>query len=173
MLPAALVGAVITMLPAATAIIAGCSAPRAGAGAAQSAPLVGITSWAQWERQPGWQGAFSGSYEPDAQSLRQIARSVVQHNSRFVLIGGTWSSDCRREMPAIHEVMRAAGVGPEHIRIIAVDESMSDPAAAARAFGVATVTTLIILKNGFERGRIAGKPTASWEQDICVILAAP
>jgi hypothetical protein len=170
---AALGAAVVSaVLLAGAVIVAGCTAVGTGRAVSQNQPLLGTTDWIQWERQQGWEGAFTGACQPDPDALRQIARSVVQHNSRFVLVGGTWSDDCRREMPRIHDVMRGAGVGPEHIRIIAIDQSMADPTNAAQSHSVVAVPTLIMIRNGMEVGRITGKPVLSWEQDICAILQA-
>jgi hypothetical protein len=161
----------VTIL-AALAVLAGCSAPGASGKGAAAGPLVGRTDWSQWERADGWGAAFASTREPDAGAVRQVSSAVVQQNARFVLLGGEWSAESQREMPQVRAVMQAAGIGPEHIQIIAVDQDLSEPTGTAQSLGVTGLPTLVVYRNGFEAGRIVGKPRVSWEEDLRAVLQA-
>jgi thiol-disulfide isomerase/thioredoxin len=67
---------------------------------------------------------------------------------------GTWCEDSQDIIPKFYSLTDAAGFSQDRITLIGVDRKKTTLSHLTEALGIINVPTIIVLKNGKEKGRI-------------------
>jgi thiol-disulfide isomerase/thioredoxin len=146
------------------------SPPSPAAAAAPSpAPLTGHVTRAALEGYETWKTLRAQDYSPDTSAVQAIAgrgRDVT-----VLAIVATWCPDSKREVPRFFKIYDQAGVGLEHVTLVAVDRTKQDAEGLTRKHEVTRVPTFIFFRGSQEIGRVTERPAATLEADIAAIVA--
>lgn len=119
----------------------------------------------------GWFAQNSKGYTPDASAVTALKASK---DSIYILaFGGTWCHDTQFILPKFYALADAAGLAPDRITLLGVDENKKTIQHLSEIFNVTLVPTFIVLKNGQELGRVVeyGK-RGMWDRELGEVIAA-
>lgn len=151
-------------------------APAAVADDESPPKLLGAVAFAALEQEPHveWYAANRTSYVPDP-DVTVAVRSLLGDDVTVDVFFGTWCGDSRREVPRFVRVTEQAGVSPDRIRLIAVDNAPDaikrSPGGEEAGLEIYRVPTFVVRRGGEEIGRIEEHPVRSLERDLASILA--
>ena len=115
-----------------------------------------------------WYPQNYSSFVPDSSSISSLSKSA--RNVRFVIVGGTWCGDTKRELPRFFKIMALAKIPPENIELYGVDRAKRSGDGISEKYDIVSVPTFILLSNGKEIGRIVEYPKRSLELDMVDLL---
>ena len=127
-----------------------------------SPSLLESDSSFQWYRQN------YASFTPDSASI--VFLSSAAKNIRFIVFGGTWCGDTKRDLPKFFKTMALAHIPDTNIELYGVDRSKKSGNGLAEKYHVTNVPTFIVFAEGKELGRIVEEPTVGIEFDLVQIL---
>ena len=117
-----------------------------------------------------WFAQNQGDYVPDASALQALRAQKDSIN--IIAFGGTWCSDTKFILPKFYKLADAAGLAPERITLIGVDESKKTLQHLSEALNVTNVPTFIVFKNGKELGRVVEYGTTGmFDRELGEIIA--
>lgn len=99
-----------------------------------------------------WFARNKKDYTPDESALQTLKANKDSVN--IIAFGGTWCHDTWFVLPRLLALTEAAGVAPERITIIGLDENKKSVNHLPEAFNITNVPTIIVMKNGKELGRV-------------------
>src|ERR1700712_4100944 len=107
-------------------------------------------------------------YKIDSATADQL-KSFVK-NKQFEIFMGTWCGDSKREVPRMFKLLEYAGVAPNQIKLVMVDNRTNtykqSPAHEEKGKAILRVPDLIIYDNAKEINRIVESPVVSLEKDL-------
>lgn len=117
-----------------------------------------------------WYGLNQSLYSPDSaivHSMEKAAKGKVH----FILFGGTWCDDTQFILPKFFKLQEMSNVPDSVITFFGVNRDKKSLAGLAEAFDIINVPTIIVMKDGKEKGRIIeyGK-TGKWDWELAAIL---
>ena len=115
-------------------------------------------------------GIRNDSYDPDTETVIRLINNMAPEY-HYVIVMGTWCPDSRREVPRMMKVLYTAGVPESGITIYAVDRDMKARRTPVHDLDIQKVPTLIVSRDGIEKGRIIESPEVSIEKDLLKILS--
>jgi thiol-disulfide isomerase/thioredoxin len=117
----------------------------------------------------GWMKSAKVGYKPDTTTLNAFERS--KGKVQFVVFGGTWCEDTQSIVPKFFSLQEKSGVPDNAISFFGVNREKKSLASIAEAFNIKNVPTIIIMKDGVEKGRVVeyGK-TGNWDKELAEIL---
>lgn len=131
--------------------------------------LLGSISRNDLENSCPWFAERYAQYQPSKKVVQKI--KPYTSNIQFVLVIGTWCSDSREHVPAFFKVSDQLGIQPEAIRIIGVNRKKDRlPSSELDALNIDFVPTIIVYRNGIEKGRIVEDTHKNMESDLWQIL---
>lgn len=89
---------------------------------------------------------------------------------RVLIFFGTWCHDSQREVPRMLKVLEAVGLPEDHIKMVTLDFSKTDPEGLAVANGVEFTPTFIFFRQQDEIGRIIERPATTLEEAMVELL---
>ena len=92
------------------------------------------------------------SFNPDSSSVAPISTHAA--NLHFIVVGGTWCSDTRRELPRFFKTLAVAHVDGEKVELYGVDRSKVSQDGLTERYNINRVPTFIVFLQGQEVGRI-------------------
>lgn len=99
-----------------------------------------------------WMHVNLSNYQHDATALTLLGK---QKDSLHLLIFlGTWCEDSQEIIPKIFSLLDKANIPKEKISLLGVDRKKKTLGYLSESFQINRVPTIIILKNGIEKGRI-------------------
>lgn len=104
---------------------------------------------------------------------KNIVKSFAEKKDSisFLIFFGTWCPDSHYVVPRFFKIINEAGIDRNHITLFALDRSKMDGAHFASNFKVSHVPTIIVLKDGKERGRlIEYGPSGRFDEALATIL---
>lgn len=106
---------------------------------------------------------------PDTAIISAFERNKDSVN--FIVFGGTWCEDSQFILPKFFILQEKAGISDERITFFAVDRQKKTIGNMSSALGIINVPTIIVMKNGNEKGRVVeyGK-TGKWDRELADIL---
>ncbi|HTR82749.1 MAG TPA: thioredoxin family protein [Bacteroidota bacterium] len=116
----------------------------------------------------GWYRKNFSSFTPDSASVAYLSTSA--QDIHFIVIGGTWCGDTKRELPKFFKTMEAAHIPESHIELYGVDRSKENSEHSAEKYDVVSVPTFIVISHGKEIGRIVEQTKKGIEFDLVDIL---
>lgn len=99
-----------------------------------------------------WYSSNFKAYSPD-----KVAVTALQKNAdsiQLVAFMGTWCEDSHFIIPKLFALTDAAGFPNNHITLIGVDREKKTISHLSEALQVTNVPTIIVFKNGKEKGRV-------------------
>jgi thiol-disulfide isomerase/thioredoxin len=133
--------------------------------------LYGFISKYRIENDPAynWYNSSRSSYTPERKVLNamEASKSKIQ----FIIFGGTWCEDTQFILPKFFKLQELSGFPDSAISLLAVNRKKKTPGNLADAMGITNVPTIIIMKEGKEKGRIVeyGK-TGKWDEELASLL---
>ncbi len=134
--------------------------------------LLGVVNKQGLEKDPYASWFNKGlNYRVDDSIAEQLKKSLKNYNVEVFF--GTWCGDSKREVPHLYNVLDAAEVDWENVKVIGVDSDQSlykkSPNGEEKGKNIHRVPTIIFYKNGEEKGRIVESPVESLEKDMLAI----
>jgi thiol-disulfide isomerase/thioredoxin len=116
-----------------------------------------------------WMKSAKVGYKPDTAIINAFERN--KSKVQFVVFGGTWCEDTQSILPKFFALQEKSGVPDNAISFFGVNRDKKSLASIAEAFNVKNVPTIIIMKDGVEKGRVVeyGK-TGNWDKELAQIL---
>jgi len=96
--------------------------------------------------------------------------AAVRGSYDLLVFFGTWSPDSLREVPRLLRVLDAAGNKDLRLALYGVDREKREALGMSETFGIRNVPSVVVLRDGIERGRIVERPRRSMEEDLLEIL---
>ena len=115
-----------------------------------------------------WYRKNYDSFVPDSASVSYLTSAAK--DVRFIVFGGTWCGDTKRELPKFLKTMAAARIPESKIELYGVDRSKRSSDGLTDTFDIVSVPTFIVILDGKELGRIVEHPEESMEADLKAIL---
>lgn len=115
-----------------------------------------------------WYGQNYRAFSPDSSSVAFI--SMAAKDVHFVVFGGTWCGDTKRELPKFFKTVLLAHIPGANIDLYGVDRSKRSEDGLTEKYGISRVPTIILLSGGREIGRIVEYTTKGMEFDLANLL---
>ena len=116
-----------------------------------------------------WMRSAKVGYKPDTATVNAFERN--KGKVQFIVFGGTWCEDTQNILPKFFALQEKSGVPDNTISFFGVNREKKTLASIAEAFNIKNVPTIIIMKDGIEKGRVVeyGK-TGNWDKELAQIL---
>lgn len=109
-------------------------------------------------------------YTPSSEIVADIRSKA--NDVQYLVFGGTWCGDTRFLLPKFYSLLDTAGVGQDHVTLVAVDYSKKTIGNLSEAFNIQRVPTFIVLKDGKEAGRVVEYGTSGqWDKELSEIVS--
>jgi len=115
-----------------------------------------------------WYNQNYSSFTPDSASV--VFLSTEAKNIHFIVFGGTWCVDTKRELPKFFKTVSLAHIPESNIELYGVDRSKQSSDGLTEKYHVTYVPTFIVFSDGKEVGRIVEHPEEGIEFDLVHIL---
>ncbi len=92
------------------------------------------------------------SFNPDSSSVAFV--SAHASDLHFIVVGGTWCGDTKRELPRFFKTLASAHVAVEKVELYGVDRSKVSNDGLTERYNITRVPTFIVFLQGKEEGRI-------------------
>ena len=125
--------------------------------------LGGISKQTLFLKHPSFEESFN-QYE-----VREVAEKIPTDVSVLIFFG-TWCHDSQREVPRMLKILEAVGLPEDHIKMVTLDFSKTDPGGLAVANGVEFTPTFIFFRQQDEIGRIIERPAKTLEEAMVELL---
>ncbi len=117
-----------------------------------------------------WYRENYAAFMPDSASVAVIAATAK--NIHFIVVGGTWCGDTKRELPKFFKTVSLAHIPDTNIVLYGVDRSKKSNDGFTEKYNIINVPTFILLSNGKELGRIVESEKRGMEFDLVDLLQA-
>ena len=116
-----------------------------------------------------WYNNNKKNYFPDTSILSLMESS--KNNISFILFGGTWCDDSQSILPEFFKLQELSGFPDSSVTFFGVDRKKKSLGGISEAFNITNVPTIIVMKDGKEKGRVVeyGK-TGKWYMDLMELL---
>jgi len=117
-----------------------------------------------------WYNGSQSIYYPDSTTVSAFKDADTA--LRFVVFGGTWCDDSQFILPKFFRLLEIGGIDDNRVVFFGVDHSKKTLGTIAETFNITKLPTIIVFKNGKERGRVAayGK-NREWDKELAGIIA--
>ena len=92
------------------------------------------------------------SFTPEKSAIEALKKN--KDSIQLLVFMGTWCEDSQDIIPKLYSLTDAAGFSQDRITLIGVDRKKTTLSHLTEALGIINVPTIIVLKNGKEKGRI-------------------
>jgi thiol-disulfide isomerase/thioredoxin len=108
------------------------------------------------------------AFTPDSASIAYL--SAAAQNVRFIVFGGTWCSDTKRELPKFFKTVSLSHMPETNIELYGVDRSKNSNDGLTEKYGITRVPTFILFSDGKEIGRIVESTKNGMEFDLAGLV---
>lgn len=118
-----------------------------------------------------WMNVNLSNYQPDSLALTLAGKH--KDSLSLLIFLGTWCEDSQQILPKLFYFLRKANISKQKVSLLGVDRQKKTLGYLSETFQISRVPTIILLKNGIEKGRIVeyGK-YGNIEKDLRDILQA-
>ncbi len=107
--------------------------------------------------------------EADTGLLAALAPHLSSY--QYLIFLGAWCSDSHRWIPPLFRIFKDLDLPPQAYRILALDEEKKDGGSGwVDRYQIAWIPTIVLLRDGVERGRIVETVEASMEAALLDII---
>ena len=111
------------------------------------------------------------NFEEDFDRYEVLKHALkITSDVNVLIFFGTWCHDSQREVPRMLKILEAVGLPEDHIKMVTLDFSKTDPGGLAVANGVEFTPTFIFFRHQDEIGRIIERPATTLEEAMVELL---
>ncbi len=107
-------------------------------------------------------------YMADKDAVRILSNKLKEYS--LIVFLGTWCGDSHELIPKLEKVLMMAGYPQQLLTLYAVDRTKETKDGANKKFDITNVPTIIVMKDGKEKGRITETVQRSIEEDLVAII---
>ncbi|WP_051313490.1 thioredoxin family protein [Sporocytophaga myxococcoides] len=107
-------------------------------------------------------------YKPDSTVIKSLSNNGSKLT--FIVFGGTWCGDTKRELPRFYKITDQANIKREKIALYLLNHDKKSPEKLEKKHKIHSIPTFIIFVNGKEAGRIVESPHNSLEKDLLEVI---
>ncbi len=143
-------------------------------GAAKNVQLVGKINQEGLSAPPFnlWFVKNKQAYAPNAQAINELKTSINEYT--ITVFMGSWCGDSKRLVPRLYNILEAANFDLDRLTMVAVARDRAhykqSPGGEQEGQLIHRVPTIILLKDGKEKGRIVESAIVSLENDMLAII---
>ncbi len=116
-----------------------------------------------------WYNNNKKNYQPDISILTSLESS--KNKLSLIVFGGTWCEDSQSILPEFFKLQELSGFPDSSVIFFGVDRDKKSLGGIAEAFNITNVPTIIVMKNGKEKGRVVEYGTSGkWDADLNELL---
>src|SRR5450756_704998 len=115
-----------------------------------------------------WYRRNYDAFTPDSASIAYLSNAA--HNVHFIVIGGTWCGDTKRELPQFFKTVSLSDIPESNIELYGVDRSKKSNDGLTAQYGFTRVPTFILYSDGKEIGRIVESTKHGMKFDLAGLL---
>jgi Thioredoxin len=120
------------------------------------------TSYSWW-----WNSEYS-LYDVDSTTANNLKNKLNDYKIEVVM--GCWCSDSRTQVPRLFKILDYVNYPSDSVTIICVDRDIKTEGDELDNLNIQKVPTIILYRNGKEKGRIVESPEVSLEKDMLKII---
>ncbi len=130
--------------------------------------LTGKTDIKEVDTNFPWFSEGYNLYKPDS----TVIKALLGKGSKltFIVFGGTWCGDTKRELPRFYKITDQANIKREKITLYLLNHDKKSPEKLEKKHKIHSIPTFIIFVNGKETGRIVESPHNSLEKDLLEVI---
>lgn len=110
----------------------------------------------------------NGAYTPDSVATEYLKEHLKDHT--LVVVMGTWCEDSQNLVPKLYTTLIQSLFPMSQLTIYGVDRTKDALHGEKARFNIEKVPTIIVYKDGKEKGRIIELVAKSIEEDLAVII---
>ncbi|MCH2450638.1 MAG: thioredoxin family protein [Gracilimonas sp.] len=107
-------------------------------------------------------------YDPDREAIEYL--SSQEDSLVLYIFFGNWCRESKKYIPGLIKTLKMLDSDLIEVTYIGVDEQKKYPESFLNKFDIKYIPTVVVLKGGFEIGRIEEKPQRPIESDLVQIL---
>ncbi len=107
-------------------------------------------------------------YQPDTTIIKKLSDKGIKLS--FIVFGGTWCGDTKRELPRFYKITDQANIKKEKITLYFLNHDKKSPEKLEKKYKIHSIPTFIIFDNGKEVGRIVESPQNTLEKDLLEVI---
>lgn len=107
-------------------------------------------------------------YDPDEESIEYL--SSQEDSLSLYIFFGNWCRESKKYIPGLMKTLKMVESDLIEATYIGVDDQKKYPESFLNKFDIEYIPTVVVLKDGFEIGRIEEKPQGSIEFDLIQIV---
>jgi thiol-disulfide isomerase/thioredoxin len=92
------------------------------------------------------------AFVPEKNAIEALRKN--KDSIQLLVFMGTWCEDSHDIIPKFYNLTDAAGFSQDRITLIGVDRNKTTLSHLTEALGIINVPTIMVMKNGIEKGRI-------------------
>jgi len=120
-----------------------------------------------------WYRENQQGFVPDAAAVKTLKSKTSREDISLMVFCGTWCSDSKKIIPRLFTYLDAAGYPEKRISVVALDRLFNTVKDLSITWKVATIPTVIVLKDGRELGRVEENGKAGQvDRSLAELLAA-
>lgn len=130
----------------------------------------GQISYYDLENEPEfkWFNKGANAYEPDTAVIKYLQQHLRGYE--IITVIGTWCEDSHNMIPKLYKVLRQADFNMKMHTMYALDLAKKGQFKEEEKYGIESVPTIILYKNGEEAGRIVETVMETVELDLKEIV---
>lgn len=110
----------------------------------------------------------SENYKPDEGKIESLSEELNKY--QLIVFLGTWCEDSHRLIPQLYRVLTDTGYPLEQLQIFALDRDKKGRNGEEKQYNITNVPTVIVLRDGNEKGRITEIVKKNVESDLLEIM---
>jgi thioredoxin 1 len=110
--------------------------------------------------------SFMASYEQYQPSHQDVEVIKLLQGKSIVVLFGTWCHDSQREVPRLLKLLDLSEVELENLSLHGVNYNKQEPSGLHKQFNLKYTSTIILLEDEQEIGRIIEKPVQGLSQHL-------
>jgi thiol-disulfide isomerase/thioredoxin len=99
-----------------------------------------------------WYAENLKGYTPNAGAMEGLKKN--KDSIQLLVFMGTWCEDSQNIIPKMFALIDASGFSQDRVTLIGVDRQKKTFSHLSEALNITNVPTIIVMKNGKERGRV-------------------
>jgi thiol-disulfide isomerase/thioredoxin len=99
-----------------------------------------------------WMNVNLSNHTPDSNAVKLLQKH--KDSLHLLIFLGTWCEDSQQILPKLFKLLQQAKTPKEKVSILGVDRQKKTLGHLSESFQIHRVPTIIVIKNGIEKGRI-------------------